>query len=104
VAALQSSLPEAYAAGGATSGISGVPSMVRLGHQRGPGPTTPNGAPAPAKPIAFASSLSSVQGVRREFLSETEALSWVRRMGLRIYPDDEQHGSNDQPGKEPGKE
>ena len=29
--------PADYAAGGATSGISGVPSMMRLGRQRGPG-------------------------------------------------------------------
>jgi len=35
-------MPEAYTAGGAAS----APSMVRRGCQRGPGPISPNGAPA----------------------------------------------------------
>ena len=43
--------PAAYAAGGTTS-----LSLVRRGRQRGRGPTSPNGAPASAQPIAFASS------------------------------------------------
>jgi len=45
-------MPEAYAGGGGASGISGV----CRGRQRGPGPISPNGALAPAQPIAFASS------------------------------------------------
>ena len=42
--------PAAYAAGG-TSSLS----LMRRGRQRGPGPRTPNGAPASAQPIAVAS-------------------------------------------------
>ena len=50
-----SAMPRAYAAGGGTSGISGV----CLGCQRRPGVISANGAPAPAQPIAFASSRPS---------------------------------------------
>ena len=45
-----------HAAGGETSGTSGVSSMLRRGRQRGPGATSANGAPAAAQPIARASS------------------------------------------------
>ena len=39
-------MPAAYAAGGATSGTSGVSSMLCLGRQRGPGAISANGAAA----------------------------------------------------------
>src|SRR5215472_2423873 len=51
------------AAGGGTSGTSGVSSMLRFGRQREPAAINANGTPGSVQPIAFASSLT----VRRYF-------------------------------------
>ena len=48
-----------HAAGGGTSGTSGVSSMLRFGRQREPGAINANGTPASVQPIAFASSLTA---------------------------------------------